>query len=194
MFEPDPKAKADMKPGTLYAVAGEDGWLYYGQVTPEKAVAFFRHRGRELDGPQAVLSTPVMCVVPVAYPSITRALRAGSWMKLGRHPLGDGVAEPQLSVQWPVGASTVTVWSGGEAKFDTRVDDPAIQDAELMAVWDAQHHIPARLTADFSPEEAEWHVGGPMWRERRVKEEMAKRSPDQPWHQLPLGWVPTSVR
>jgi len=194
MFEPDPKAKADMKPGTVYAVAGEGGWLYYGQVTPEKMVAFFRHRGREIDVPEAALSSPVLCVVDVAYPSITRALRAGIWMKLGRRPLGNGVAEPRLSVQWPVGTLTVTVWSGGEAKFDTHVDDPAIQNAELMAVWDAQHHIPARLTADFSPEEAAQHVGGPIWRERRVKEERARRFPDQPGHQLPLDWVPTTVR
>lgn len=194
MFEADPKARADMKPGTLYAVAGEGGWLYYGQVTPEKTVAFFRHRGREFDAPEAVLPKPVMCVVSVAYPSITRALRAGAWMKLGRHALSDAAAEPRLSVQWPVGTLTVTVWSGGEAKYDTRIDDPAIRDAELMAVWDAQHHIAARLTADFSPEEAEWHVGGPMWRERRVKEEMARRFPDQPWHQLPSDWVSTSVR
>jgi hypothetical protein len=194
MFEADPKARADLKPGTLYAISGEDGWVYYGQVTPDKAVAFFRHRGRELDAPDTVLSKPVMSVVTVAYPSITRALRAGAWMKVGRLPLSDILAEPRLTVQWPVGTLTVTVWSGGVAKFDTRVDDPAIQDAELMAVWDAEHHIPARLTADFSPKDAEWHVGGPIWRERRVKEEGASRAPDQPWHQLPSDWVPTSVR
>jgi hypothetical protein len=55
------------------------------------------------------------------------------------------------------------------------VEDPAIQDMELMAVWDAVEHIPARLTADFGTEEASWHVGGPIWRERRIKEEMAER-------------------
>jgi hypothetical protein len=194
MFEANPKARADLKPGTLYAVSGEGEWLYYGQVTTDKAVAFFRHRGRDPDVPEAVLSKPVMCIATVAYPSITRALRNGAWMKLGLFPLTEGLAEPRVSVQWPAGTLTATVWSGGEAKFDTRVDDPAIQDAELMAVWDAQHNIPARLTADFNPEEAEAHVGGPIWRERRVKEEMARRFPDQPWHQLPSDWVPTSVR
>ena len=28
-----------------------------------------------------------------------------------------------------------------------------------MAVWDAQHHIPARLTADFGADERDWHIG-----------------------------------
>lgn len=169
-----------MKPGTLYAVCGEDGWLYYGQVTPDKAIAFFRHRGREPDAPEAVLATPVMCVVGVAHPSITRALRAGGWKTLGRFPLDASLAEPPLGVQWPVGTLTVTVLSGGEVKFETRIDDPAIQDLEVVAFLDAQHHVPARLTADFSPADAAWHVGGPIWRERRVREEMARRRPDQP--------------
>lgn len=39
MFEPKPTARADMTAGTLYAVTGEGGWIYYGQVTPEKKVA-----------------------------------------------------------------------------------------------------------------------------------------------------------
>jgi hypothetical protein len=70
------------------------------------------------------------------------------------------------------------------------VEDPVIQDMELMAVWDAVEHIPARLTADFGAEQADWHVGGPIWRQRRVKEEMAARF-DERWHQLPSDWVPT---
>jgi len=63
-----------------------------------------------------------------------------------------------------------------------------------MAVWDAQHHVPKRLTADFGVEASEWHVGGPIWRERKVKEEMALRHPDKPWHSLPADWVHTVSR
>jgi hypothetical protein len=65
---------------------------------------------------------------------------------------------------------------------------------ELMAVWDAEHHIPARLTADFGTEKADWHVGGPIRRERQIKEERARRFSDQPWHRLPADWVPTEIR
>jgi hypothetical protein len=65
---------------------------------------------------------------------------------------------------------------------------------ELMAVWDAEHHIPSRLKADFGAEKGEWHVGGPILRERRIKEEIAARSTaDQPWNRLPSDWVPTEV-
>ena len=38
-----------------------------------------------------------------------------------------------------------------------------------MAGWDAEYHIPSRLTADFGEEEAEWHIGGPIWGERKVR-------------------------
>ncbi|HEX4737869.1 MAG TPA: hypothetical protein VH331_09935 [Allosphingosinicella sp.] len=193
MFTAAPTARADLKAGALYAFFGEGGWIYYGQVTAEKKVAFFRCRDRELGDSEAVLATPVMCLLSVAYPSITRALRSGRWTKLGRHPLSSQLQKPQPSVNWPVGTLTVTVCIG-DSTYDTRVDDPAIQDMELMAVWDAEAHVPARLTADFGVEPAQWHVGGPIRRERRIKEEMAQRFPDQPWHQLPGDWVPTSVR
>jgi hypothetical protein len=194
MFEEQPIARADLSPGTLYAIAGEGGWIYYGQVTSEKKVGFFRRRDRERAGVDVVLAAPIMSVITVAYPSITRGLRVGLWKKLGRFPIVDELVEPRPSVQWPVGTLTVSVCVGNGTTHDTRVDDPEIQDMELMAVWDAEHHIPARLTADFGQEQAEWHVGGPIRRERRIKEEMAARSPDQPWHNLPADWVPTSVR
>ena len=191
MFERDPKARADLKAGTLYAVVGEGAWVYYGQVTPDKSVGFFRRRDREVADVQTILSSPTMAVVDVAYPSITRALRAGRWIKLGCYELVEALRAPRRVVQWPVGTLNVTVWEGAETTHETRVEDPTIQDLELMAVWDAEHHIPARLTADFGAEAPEWHIGGPIWRERRVKEELAKRSPDQPWHQLPSDWVGT---
>ena len=194
MFTTNPKARADLKPGTLYALLGDGGWVYYGQITPEKSVGFFRRRDLELADVATILSSPVMAVISVGYPSITRALRSGQWTKLGRYDLVEALGAPTRIVQWPVGTLSVTVWEGAEPLHETRVEDPAIQDLERMSVWDAQHHIPARLTADFGVEEPSWHVGGPIWRERIIAEEMAKRSPDQPWHQLPPDWVPTSVQ
>ena len=77
MFEAKPTARADMAAGTLYAVSGEAGWIYYGQVTPEKKVGFFRRRDRQPAPTDEVLATPVMVVTTVAYPSITRAMRTG---------------------------------------------------------------------------------------------------------------------
>lgn len=194
MFEACPKARADLKAGTLYALIGEGGWVYYAQVTPDKSVGFFRRRDCEPAEVQDILSTPIMAVVVVAYPSITRALRAGKWTKLGRYELVDALRGPRQVVQWPGGTLNVTVWEGVEATHKTRVEDPSIQDLERMAVWDAEFHIPARLTADFGVEEPEWHVGGPIWRERKIREEMAKRWPDQQWHQLPPDWVGTDAK
>jgi hypothetical protein len=194
MFVGYPNARADLKPGTLYALEGEGGWIYYCQVTPERSVGFFRRRDRCVTDVATVLASPVMAVLAVAIPSITRALRHGHWTKLGRYELVDKLRAPKRVVQWPVGTLNVSIWEGAETIQNTRVEDPAIQDLEVMAVWDAQHHIPARLTADFGLEQPAWHVGGPIWRQRKVKEEMAKRSPDQPWHQLPADWVPTKVQ
>lgn len=120
MFEGQPTARADMTAGALYAVAGDASWVYYGQVTPEKKIGFFRKRDRELADPATVLDAPVMSVVSVAYPSITRAIRAGRWKKLGRFPIVDAVIEPRPSVQWPVGTLTVTVWRGDAPNYGTR--------------------------------------------------------------------------
>lgn len=194
MFEQKPTARADMSAGALYAVGGEAGWIYYGQVTPEKMVGFFRRRDREISEAEEVLAAPIMSVISVSYPSITRAMRNGRWKKLGRFPVVDELVAPRPSVQWPFGTLTVTVCMGDAPDYDTRAEDPTIQEMELMAVWDADKHIPARLTADFGEEEAEWHVGGPIWRERRIKEETAARFVDQPWHKLPDDWVPTTFR
>jgi len=194
MFDADPKARSDLKPGTVYALIGDDKWIYYVQVTPEKKLGFFRRRDREIATASDILAMPVMSVVSVALPSITRALRGGRWKKLGRFELSHWLCEPRPEVQWPTGTLDVTVWMGGKPSFETRVEDPAIQDMERMAVWDAEHHIAARLTTDFGGQEGEWHIGGPIFRERRITEETAARFPDQPWHKLPADWVPTDVR
>ena len=132
-----------------------------------------------------------MSLITVNLPSIGRAVRSGSWKKLGRAAVADRLKAPQPTVGWPVGTLMVTVEYDGEVSYDSTIDDPAIQELELAAVWDAEHHLPARLTADFGAEEGGWSVGGSVFRERQIAEERARRWPDQPWHQLPSGWVPT---
>ena len=194
MFPALPRARADLTKGTLYAIAGEEDWIYYGQVTPAKRIAFFRRRDREVSDPHEVVAAHVMSQVSVAYSSIGRAVRSGAWSKLGRlqlHP--DLLVEPD-TVQWSVGTLKVTVWSGGKASHTTSIDDPAIQELEVMAAWDAVSHIPERLTADFGAEAPTWYVGGPVWRQRRVKEAYAERFADQSWHRLPAEWVRSNVR
>lgn len=191
MFEPQPSARADLRPGTLYAVAGEGGWIYYGQVMPDNLVGFFRRRDREIAAPEAVLAAPVMAQITMTRPSIGRAVRAGLWKRLGSFALHPGLVPPQPFVQWSVGTLIVRVFGGAEEdEYDTRVEDPLIQDYEIAAAWDAEYHLPARLTADYGAEPAEWHVGGPVWRERRVHEERARRFPGTPGNDLLEGWVP----
>lgn len=191
MLEASPKARADLKPGTLYAILGEQEWIYYGQVTTDKRLGFFRHRDREVAALEAIVTSPIMSVMSVVYPSITRALRSGRWQKLGRCELVHDLQRGRRMVQWPAGTLTVTVWDEGGTGTETRVDDPTIQDLEVIAGWDAEQHIPSRLTTDFGQETGEWNVGGPVWRERKLKEELARRHPEAPWHQLPTDWVPT---
>lgn len=193
MLQANPKARADLRPGTLFALLGEQEWVYYGQATSDKCVGFFRRRDREVADVEEILTSPIMSVISVVYPSITRALRTGRWQKLGRYELVPDLQRGRPVVQWPVGTFTVTVWDEGGTGTETRVDDPAIQDLEVISGWDAEQHIPSRLTADFGQETAEWHVGGPVWRERKVKEELARRHPEAPWHQLPKDWVPTGT-
>ena len=187
LFEPNPTAKRDLKPGTLYAVSGESGWIYYGQVTQEKRLGFFRCRDREVGETERPVTLPVMARFGVNYPSIGQALRGGYWRKLGRFDLSYDLRSSPPTVQWPLGTSTVTVWVDGKPAYDTAVHDPKIQDYEIIASWDAVYHVPERLTADFGEEPAALHVGGPVWRYRRVREEMAKRFHDNPAHRLPDG-------
>lgn len=191
MFEPDPKARTVLAAGTVYAIAGADGWIYFGQVTPMKRIGFLRFRSREIESPASILSMPIMAEVTVSYPSIGDALRKGLWKRIGKAALHPDLGVPRDQVQWPVGTSTVTVWPGdGSPTFDTRADDPAIQSLEVMAAWDAEAHIPERLPADFDPV-GEEPLLGPILRVRRGKERMARRFPDVAWHALPADWVPT---
>lgn len=181
-----------MTGGSIYAASGAGGWIYYGQVTPDRRVGFFRLRTKVIAEMADVLAAPVMTVLIVGIPSITSALRSGLWKKLGRFGVAPALVEPRPCVQWPVGTSTVTVWTG-DRTWDTRVEDPAIQDMEIMAAWDAEAHVPARLAADFGEEQAPWHIGGPIRRERLIKQERAAQFPDAPWHRLPDDWVPPTA-
>ena len=58
--------------------------------------------------------------------------------------------------------------------------NPAIQDFEVASSWDAVFHVPQRLRLDFGEVEPDaWHVGGPVWRQRRAIVELAKRHPSE---------------
>jgi hypothetical protein len=99
MLEANPKARADLKPGTLYALLGEQDWVYYGQVTTDKSLGFFRRRDREVAAIEAIVASPIMSVVSVVYPSITQALRSGRWQKLGRCELVPDLQRDRRVVQ-----------------------------------------------------------------------------------------------
>jgi hypothetical protein len=196
VFPKDPRARSDFRAGALYAIWGIGDGIYYGQMAADKSVGFFARRDREIAGSAEVLASPIMSRVTVSFPSIGRALRAGVWKKLGKYPLRDELAGDQPVVQWSWGTTLdVTVWIGRVQSLVTRVEDPSIQDFEVMSVWDAIEHIPDRLAMDYAPNEAStvtnaWSIGGPVWRQRRVKEEFARRFPDNHAHQLPADWVP----
>lgn len=187
-FPPSPKARADLKPGTLYAIDGEDSYLYYGQVAPNKQIGFFKFRSRKALIHEA-LASALMSRFSVAYPSIGRALRTGKWLNLGRQELRPELLEEPVLVQWPVGTLTVTLWKGQTVLRSTVVHDPGIQDLEIIAAYDATYHVPPRLRADFSGRADAWTVGGSIRRERLKKQDMATRFPNLPCHQLPIDWV-----
>jgi hypothetical protein len=191
-----PQARASWEPGTLYAINGVEGWFYYGQVSAQKgAIGFLRYRTLDIESrPEIVLQYPLISRIGIAWPSLGRALRAGRWHFLGRAPLHPDLANPYGIALCPVGTNNVQIWvyqdrPGQPATivrtWHTRIDDPEIQNFEVASAWDAEHHIPQRLKADFGAEEGDWHVTGPVWRHRKVKLEYARRFPDQPWHQLP---------
>ena len=110
-----------------------------------------------------------------------------------------GLGSDRPVVQWPVRSLDIIVWTGGVQSRVTRVDDPSVQALEVIAAWDAIHHVPGRLVVDFAPDEASetvvnaWSIRGPVWRERRVKEEFARRFPENRSHALPADWVRTQI-
>lgn len=194
-FAPDPKAKASSKPGTVYAVDGGEGWIYYGQVSAQKQeMGFLRYRTEELGLPEPLAAYPLMNRIILYDGSAGRALRSGRWKVLGRFDLHPDFGKSYALVQCPVGTNIVRVFLYQGApdsppqltrEWETRIDDPEIQNYEVMAVWDAEHHIPARLKADYGQEEADWSTIGPVWRYRKMKVEASRRFPGAPGHQLP---------
>jgi hypothetical protein len=188
-FPNQPGARADLREGVLYAVDGRDGNIYYGQVCAKRDIGFLRYRSKNIDGATAVAQS-VMSRFMVNWPSIGRAIREGTWVKVGKYPIHPQLRSEPQTVQWPVGTLRVSVWQKGDVVRETDVHDPTIQHLEVIMVYDASSHVPARLVADFTNSEDSWKVGGTVWRERRLKEDRAARFPEQPWHRLPNGWVP----
>ena len=189
MFEALLSAKANLKAGATYAVQGPDDWLYYGQVGTDKSIGFFRLRTRGLADSGAIFDNTMMCRFVVSYPSVGRALRSGHWKFLGMyliHPFLETVRE---SIQWPVGTLDVSVWRDGNEVATTRVDDVSIQHSEIIAAWDAIYHVPGRLKVDYEGIGPGNTIGGPIWRERLIKQEIARMFPDMPSHELPTDWV-----
>jgi hypothetical protein len=188
-FRPAPRGRARLHPGQLYAVDGRDSFIYYGQIAPDEQLGFFRFRSERL-APDAALAADVVSRFSVALPSIGRALRSGAWMGLGQRELHPSLGEARLLVQWPSFTLEVDIWKGVTVIRRTTVDDPEIQRLEVMATYDAEHHVPARLQADFDEGPDAWRAGGSVLRERMKKEDRAARHPGQPWHPLPAEWIP----
>ena len=190
-FSPLPRSRADLRPGTLYAIDGGDSFIYYGQVAPEPLLGFFRFRSRVVSVAEA-LSSEIMSRFAVDRSSIGAALRVGKWLGLGRHRLRAELNEEPILVQWPVGTLRVDLWKGSAIVGSANVHDPEVQHLEIIASYDAIEHVPARLRADFDQPGDAWMVGGSVLRERLLKQDLAARFPDKPWHNLPAGWVPAS--
>ncbi|MNU01509.1 hypothetical protein D3C72_2449390 [compost metagenome] len=68
--------------------------------------------------------------------------------------------------------------------------DPEIQHLEIISAFDATFHVPPRLRAEFKSAQDARAGGGRVWHARRMKEELAARHPELPWHKLPIGWGP----
>jgi len=188
-FPPEPRARADLKPGALYAIDGGDSFIYYGQVAPNGQFGFFRFRSQAVSVAGA-LCAEVMSRFGVLRPSVGEALRRGAWLHLGRHELRGELTEAPVLVQWPVGTLEVTLWKGATVIGTKQVHDPEIPNLEVITAYDAVYHVPSRLRADFTQAEDAWSAGGSVLRERRKKEALAAQHPEQPWHKLSAGWVP----
>ena len=184
------KARADLAAGALFCIGGSDGFLYYGQVCPNKQIGFFRFRSKGVDAAGAQ-ACAVMSRFTVGYHSIGRALRSGHWLALGRVPIRLELELEPVLVQWPAGSTTVILWQGAHEIGMTDAWDPTVQKLQVIAAYDAIHHVPERLVADFSESPDSWKVGGSVRRHRLLAEDLAKRFPEQPWHQLPENWVST---
>ncbi len=154
----------------VYAVSGQDGWIYWAQVKSELEIGFFRYRSKGHSEAEVVLTHEIMVELTLSIPSIGRALRSGAWKKIGVHPIGESLAEQRKKVHWSEGDDFATVHSlGQEGEYRTSIDDPEIQNLDIIAAWDAEFHIPSRLTAEFEQKPEKNRFGGPMWQMRRQR-------------------------
>mgnify|MGYP005986193731 CR=1 FL=1 len=188
-FDVIPKAKSSSKPGTIYAIAGEDDYIYYGQISADKTIGFFKFRTELLMTMEEVVLHPIMSRFIVNFPSIGRAMRKGLWQKMGSAKLPEQLNNTIDTAQWPVGELNVSIWRGGEVIKNTSVFDPTIQDIEIIQAYDADYHVIERLKADYENPDNSFEVGGSIKRERKLKEMLAQKHKDKPWHNLPDNWV-----
>ena len=184
MASPSPR-RADLAAGACYAIQAA-GEFYFGQIADHATVGFFRFRGQSPSDAELAFAAPLMCRISVPGSSINRAVRNGTWIPLGRREIVAELRQPHKYVIWPIGGASVEIISvepdGSSTTTPAEIEQPDIQTLEIAAVWDAEDHAPGRLRADFEPETAEWHVGGPVRRERQVATEFARRFPDSGFH------------
>jgi hypothetical protein len=185
-----PKARANFSSGTIYAVSvGE--YIFYCQVAENQSFGFFKVRTSELLEIEDILKYPIMSRFGISRPSLGFALKEGIWKKIGKGKLAKELEKPAPTVQWPVGDLTVSIWFDGEVIKETSAFDPNIQSYELIMAYDASSHVPERLTVDYDMNPEQFEFGGSVWRMRKLKEHLAKKFPDAPYHQLPTEWVYT---
>jgi hypothetical protein len=188
-FDVIPKAKSSSKPGSVYAIAGEDDYIYYGQISADKTIGFYNFRTNSIGTLEEVVSQPIMSRFLVNFPSIGRAMRKGLWLKMGNAKFPEQLNNTMDMAQWPVGELTISIWRDGKVIKNTSVFDPTIQDVEVMQAYDADYHVIERLKADYETPDNCFEVGGSIKRERRLKEMLAQKHQDKPWHHLPDNWV-----
>jgi len=188
-FKPSPKARANLRAGSVYAIDGGDSHVYFGQIALDKTVGFFKYRSTNISNIEKVLERPLMSRFGVNYQSIGLALRAGNWLNLGKFHLNVELSTIPFVVQWPFGTLEVTIWRGNEEVGKTKIHDPKIQNYEVISSYDAVEHVAERLRGDFEGGNDAWQSGGPVWRMRLKKEKLAERFPSQPGHALPEDWV-----
>jgi len=177
------------KPGTVYAIAGLNDYIYYAQIASDQTIGFFKFRSTSVQDFELVSTYPIMSRFVVSFPSIGRALRSGMWLKQGVHGLISELNNSLEMAQWPVGELNVSIWKDDKVIKNMSVFDPDIQQIEVIQAYDADYHVNDRLQADFEDPENIFEVGGSISRERKIKEMLAEKHSDQSWHQLPDGWI-----
>ena len=187
-FSKDPKARASKSPGMLYAIT-DGNFIYYGQVSIDGSMGFFKVRSVAELNPKDVVQNPVMSRFGIHQPTIGQALREGHWKKLGKYELHQDLKVTRPIVQWPSLELNVSVWLDGKVIKNTSAFDPEIQEYEVIMAYDAIDHVPRRLAVDFEESSNDLEYGGPVWRHRKLKEHFAKKFPDMEHHELPEEWV-----